>query len=63
VLIEGPSVESDLLWQGRLATQAPDIDGVVYLNDGVDGSVALGQIRDVMITEVFDYDLVGTVAR
>lgn len=63
VLIEGPSVESDMLWQGRLATQAPDIDGVVYLNDGVDGTVAPGQIRDVMITEVFDYDLVGTVAR
>ncbi len=63
VLIEGPSTESDLLWQGRLSTQAPDIDGVVYLNDGVDESVRPGEIREVLITEVFDYDLVGAVAR
>jgi len=63
VLIEGPSAESDLLWQGRLSTQAPEIDGVVYLNDGVDESVKPGEIREVLITEVFDYDLVGTVAR
>src|SRR6185436_14633524 len=27
VLFEGESSESDLLWQGRLETQAPDIDG------------------------------------
>ena len=63
VLIEGPSTESDLLWQGRLSTQAPDIDGVVYLNDGVDESVRPGEIREVLITEVFDYDLVGAIAR
>ncbi len=63
VLIEGPSAESDLLWQGRLSTQAPDIDGVVYLNDGINDGVESGQIREVLITEVFDYDLVGNVAR
>jgi len=60
-LIEGPSAESDLLWQGRLSTQAPDIDGVVYLNDGVDEKVQPGAIREILITEAFDYDLVGTV--
>jgi len=61
VLVEGPSPESDLLWQGRLSTQAPDIDGVVYLNDGVDDNVRPGDIRETLITEAFDYDLVGTV--
>jgi len=61
VLIEGPSRESDLLWAGRLATQAPEIDGVVYLNDGIDETVLPGDIREVLITEGFDYDLVGSV--
>jgi ribosomal protein S12 methylthiotransferase len=60
-LVEGPSPESDLLWQGRLSTQAPDIDGVVYLSDGVDDGVRPGAIREILITEAFDYDLVGTV--
>jgi len=27
VLFEGPSAETDLLWQGRTETQAPVIDG------------------------------------
>jgi ribosomal protein S12 methylthiotransferase len=61
VLIEGPSQESDLVWAGRLSTQAPEIDGVVYLNDGIDESVRPGDIREVFITEAFDYDLVGSV--
>jgi ribosomal protein S12 methylthiotransferase len=28
VLIEGPSADSDLVWQARMSTQAPEIDGV-----------------------------------
>ena len=28
VLVEGPSPETDLLWAARMATQAPEIDGV-----------------------------------
>lgn len=58
VLVEGPSPESDLLWQGRLSTQAPEVDGVVYLNDG---PVKAGVIQMVKITETHDYDLVGEV--
>ncbi|HXK61907.1 MAG TPA: 30S ribosomal protein S12 methylthiotransferase RimO [Acidobacteriota bacterium] len=61
VLIEGPSRESDLLWAGRLSTQAPEIDGVVYLNDGIDERVRPGDVRDVLISEAYDYDLVGAV--
>ena len=33
VLIEGPSQETDLLWQARMSTQAPEIDGFCYIND------------------------------
>ena len=61
VLLEGISRESEHLWEGRLATQAPEIDGTVYLNDGVTEDVFPGQIRPVRITEAHDYDLVGAV--
>src|SRR3989440_6752873 len=37
VMFEGESSESDLLWQGRIETQAPDIDGCVLINDAPDG--------------------------
>lgn len=58
VLVEGPSPESELLWQGRLAMQAPEVDGVVYINDG---PVKAGTIQMVKITETHAYDLVGEV--
>lgn len=58
VLVEGPSAESDLLWQGRLSTQAPEVDGIVYINDG---EPKKGQIQMVEITESHAYDLVGRV--
>ncbi len=58
VLTEGPSDESDLLWQGRMSTQAPEVDGVVLINDG---PVRKGEIQKVRITDAFEYDLVGEV--
>jgi hypothetical protein len=61
VLVEGPSAETELLWEGRSMGQAPEIDGVVYLNDFNDTEVRQGQIRRVRITETHDYDLVGEV--
>jgi ribosomal protein S12 methylthiotransferase len=61
VLLEGLSRETDLLWEGRMASQAPEIDGVVYLNDGVTESMRPGEIRNVLITEGHEYDLVGEV--
>lgn len=61
VMLEGLSQQSDLFWEGRLATQAPEIDGVVYLTDGVTDEMSPGQLRDVRIDEAHDYDLVGTV--
>ncbi|GAB4109981.1 MAG: 30S ribosomal protein S12 methylthiotransferase RimO [Acidobacteriota bacterium] len=61
VLLEGPSRQTEWLWEGRLPGQAPEIDGVVYLNDGVTEEVRPGEIRRVRITEAHDYDFVGTV--
>ncbi len=59
VLVEGPSRETDLLWEARLPTQAPEIDGVCYINDFGEAPPKPGQIRRLRITEAHDYDLVG----
>jgi ribosomal protein S12 methylthiotransferase len=60
-LIEGPSRETDLLWEARLSTQAPEIDGLCYINDDGGGPIAPGEMRRVRITEAHDYDLVAAV--
>ena len=59
LLVEGESAESDLLWQGRLESQAPRIDGVVLINDVEGDAPNLGDFRSVEITQTLDYDLVG----
>jgi len=59
VLIEGPSRETDMLWEARLSTQAPEIDGVCYVNDFGESEPRAGEIRRMRITEAHDYDLVG----
>jgi len=61
VLIDGPSEETDLLWQGRMPTQAPEIDGVCYINDFGNAPPRPGEIRRMRITEAHDYDLVGAL--
>src|SRR5207237_3096643 len=62
VLFEGESNESELLWQGRMETQAPDIDGCVLINDAPEGfSPSPGDFVEVLITESYDYDLVGRI--
>jgi ribosomal protein S12 methylthiotransferase len=58
VLVEGVSPESDFLLSGRMASQAPDIDGQVYLTAGT-GQV--GEIQAVRFTRALPYDLVGEI--
>jgi ribosomal protein S12 methylthiotransferase len=59
LLVEGESAETDLLWQGRLESQAPRIDGVVLINDVEGPAPNSGDFRSVEITQTLDYDLVG----
>ena len=62
VMFEGESNESDLLWQGRMETQAPDIDGCVLINDAPEGLVPeSGEFVNVLIEEAHEYDLVGHI--
>ncbi len=63
VLFEGESKESELLWQGRMETQAPDIDGCVLINDVPDGVLPVpGDFVNVEITEAHEYDLIGRIS-
>jgi ribosomal protein S12 methylthiotransferase len=61
VLVEGLSDETDLLWKARMSTQAPEIDGVCYINDCADAPPQPGEIRRMRITEAHDYDLIGAL--
>jgi len=58
VLVEGPSPETEHLLIGRHQGQAPEIDGQVYINDGM---AYPGELVTVEVTESHDYDLVGRV--
>jgi len=58
VLVEGVSPESEHLLVGRHQGQAPDIDGQVFINDGL---AYPGELVTVEVTEAHDYDLVARV--
>jgi ribosomal protein S12 methylthiotransferase len=59
VLVEGPTADSELVWEARLSTQAPDIDGVCFISDPGEHPLEVGQIRRMRILEAHDYDLTG----
>lgn len=61
ILVERISEESDLVVVGRVAQQAPDIDGVTYL--GLEEELEAGQIVRGRITQVTDYDLAVELLR
>ena len=62
LLVEGPSEETPLLWEGRTQHQAPEIDGKVYINDfGPFDQLDSGQFYQCEITESQDYDMVGRI--
>ena len=58
VLVDGISSESDLLLQGRSEFQGPDVDGLVYINEG---TARPGTFNNVEITEAHSYDLIGRI--
>ena len=61
VLLEGRSDESDLLLQGRMETQAPEIDGHVLINDAGEMDPIVGRFYSVEITGSLEYDLIGRI--
>jgi ribosomal protein S12 methylthiotransferase len=68
-LVEGPSKDNPLVWEARLESMAPDIDGKVYLTDVEIASPSsaslvsteIGDVVRVEITKTDAYDLIGRV--
>jgi ribosomal protein S12 methylthiotransferase len=56
VLVDGKSADRAFPFEGRLAGQAPEIDGVVLLRDR---RLTPGRFAEVRIVEVDGYELVG----
>jgi ribosomal protein S12 methylthiotransferase len=64
VLVEGPSEESEFLFNGRHEGQAPEIDGAVFLAlaDGIK-TPRQGELVSARVTGYADYDLAATIER
>jgi ribosomal protein S12 methylthiotransferase len=63
-LLEGPSKDNPLVWEARVETMAPDIDGKLYLTDTElpTGEIATtGDVVQVEIEKTDTYDLIGRV--
>jgi ribosomal protein S12 methylthiotransferase len=64
VMLEGPSKDTDLIWEARLEGMAPEIDGKVYITEfeGVNDAENLpppGTMATAEVTESNDYDLIA----
>jgi len=58
VMVDGPSPEHELVWRGRLAGQAPEIDPVVYFTDANPDALRPGALLRAEIVGAREYDLV-----
>ncbi|OGV97997.1 MAG: ribosomal protein S12 methylthiotransferase RimO [Nitrospinae bacterium RIFCSPLOWO2_02_FULL_39_110] len=56
VLVEDSVFDNEFLIKGRMQTQAPDIDGIVYIEEG---DARVGDILPVKITRTMEYDFIG----
>jgi ribosomal protein S12 methylthiotransferase len=61
VLVEQEQPETGAL-VGRSARFAPEVDGLVYLEGGIEGNTRLGSMIPVEITDADVYDLYGHIA-
>lgn len=60
-IVEGACDETEDLLEGRVRSQAPEIDGRLLINDTNGREVRPGEIVNVRISETHDYDLVGGI--
>ncbi len=57
VLVEGVCPETPYLLKGRMTSQAPDIDGEVYITRGT----ASNRMVDLRVTHATEYDVIGEI--
>jgi ribosomal protein S12 methylthiotransferase len=62
VMVDGPSPEHELVWRGRLAGQAPDIDPIVYFTDTDPAVLRPGAVLEAKIVGSRGYDLLARPA-
>jgi len=62
ILVDGPSPEHELVVQGRLEGQAPDIDPLVFLSDCDPQAFQSGQLIRARIVGAKWYDLIAVPA-
>jgi ribosomal protein S12 methylthiotransferase len=60
ILVDGPSPEHELVVQGRLRGQAPDIDPVVFLTDCDPAAYRAGQLIRARVVGAQGYDLLAS---
>jgi ribosomal protein S12 methylthiotransferase len=58
VVVDGPSKEHELVLQGRLAGQAPEVDPVVFFTDCDPTDFPPGTFVDVEVVDAAGYDLI-----
>jgi len=66
VMLEGPSKDTDLIWEARMEGMAPEIDGKVYVTEfqGITDASQLpapGTLAILEVTGAREYDLIGRV--
>lgn len=59
-IIETSAGEDGYLLKGRASSQAPDVDGVLYIEEG---QASPGDIVEVLVTGAGDYDIIGKIVR
>ncbi len=58
VVVDGPAPDHELVVRGRLASQAPEIDPVVYLTECDPSEMTPGTFLDGEVVGAREYDLV-----
>jgi len=58
-MVDGPSPAHELVVQGRLEGQAPEIDPVVYFTECDPSSLPPGRIVEAEIVDAREYDLLA----
>jgi ribosomal protein S12 methylthiotransferase len=59
LMVDGPSSDHELVLQGRLEGQAPEIDPVVYLTDCDPGEIPVGNLIRARVVGASGYDLIA----
>jgi ribosomal protein S12 methylthiotransferase len=61
-MLDGPSKETEFVWEARLEGMAPEIDGKVYITDIPEGQPPQpGELVTIEIEKATSYDLAGRV--